>query len=223
MNRKILYMNEALSFGWNAMKSNFWLFVAVLIIAGLIVGIPQTIANRLKDCSSGLSLLFQIVAWIANVIVAIGYINISLKILDNGKAEFKDFFTFKEYFVGYFAGSILYGLIVMAGFLLLIVPGIYWSLKFQFYGYCVIDLKLDPIEALRKSSRITKDVKWRLLGFGIVLGLINLVGAICLLIGLFVTIPITMIAYAYVYRKILSQTESVPTPGVPPPTTAVNQ
>jgi uncharacterized membrane protein len=44
-----------------------------------------------------------------------------------------------------------------------------------------------------------------------------LLGAICLLIGLFATIPTTMVAYAYVYRKLLTETETVqPTENVIP-------
>jgi len=43
--------------------------------------------------------------------------------------------------------------------------------------------------------------------FDLLLGLINLLGAICLLIGLFATIPTTMVATAFVYRKLLAQIE----------------
>jgi len=45
--------------------------------------------------------------------------------------------------------------------------------------------------------------------FNLLLILINLLGAICLLIGLFVTIPTTMVAWAFVYRRLLAQTEIV--------------
>jgi len=40
-----------------------------------------------------------------------------------------------------------------------------------------------------------------------VLGIINLLGLICLGVGLFATIPTTMVAMAFVYRKLLAQTE----------------
>jgi len=45
--------------------------------------------------------------------------------------------------------------------------------------------------------------------FDLLLTLINLLGALCLLIGLFATIPTTMVAIAFVYRKLLAQTEIV--------------
>jgi uncharacterized membrane protein len=33
--------------------------------------------------------------------------------------------------------------------------------------------------------------------------LINVLGAICLLVGLFLTVPLTMLATTFVYRKLL--------------------
>jgi uncharacterized membrane protein len=44
------------------------------------------------------------------------------------------------------------------------------------------------------------------LGFSFLLAFINLAGLICLIIGLFVSVPVTTVAAAYVYRKISAQT-----------------
>ena len=80
--KKEFSIGEAVKYGWNIMKANFWFFVGVLIIAGLIAGIPNAIANRLQQESSGLALLFNIIAGIAKIIVSIGLITIALKFLD---------------------------------------------------------------------------------------------------------------------------------------------
>jgi uncharacterized membrane protein len=212
MTKKEFSMSEAITYGWNTMKANFWFFLGVLIIAGLIAGIPSAIASALQKESHGLSFLFRIIAWIADIIISIGLITIALKFLDNTKAELNDLFSFKPYFWQYLLGSILYGLIVLGGFILLIVPGIIWAIKFQYYGYFIIDKKLDAIEALKKSSALTMTVRWELLGFGVVMFCINIVGAICLLVGLFVTIPTTLLAYTLVFRKLLTQLEAAPAP-----------
>jgi len=209
MTKKDFSIEETLTFGWNTMKANFWFFVGVLIVAGLIFFIPRVIATMLQRESAGLSFLFNIIGWIADIIIAIGLITIALKFLDNKKPEFDDLFSFKPYFWQYLLGSILYGLIVMGGFFLFVIPGIYWAIKFQFFGYFIVDKKLDAIEALRYSSRLTKGVKWHLLGFGIVIWFIELLGLLALIIGLFAAVPIVLVAYAFVYRKLLNQTESI--------------
>ena len=157
-----------------------------------------------------LAFLFNIITGVLRVIISIGMIKIALKFLTDEKPEFMDLFRFQGNFWRMVGGSILYGLIVVAGFILLIVPGIYWAIKFQWYGYLIVDQKLGPINALKKSAKMTKTVKWQLLGFALVIAGINIVGFLCLFIGLFATVPTTLMAYASVYRKLLDQTAGEP-------------
>ena len=208
MTKKDFTISEALSFGWDTMKANLWFFVGILIVAWLITGIPQGIAKGLQEDYSGFALLFNIIQWIAQTIISIGLIKIALKFLAGEKPEFTELFRFQGNFWRFAGSSILYGLIVFGGFLLLIIPGIYWAIKFQFFGYCIVDQKLGPVEALKKSAKITNTVKWKLLGFGLIIAGINILGFLCLLIGLFATVPLTMIACVYVYKKLLDQIES---------------
>jgi uncharacterized membrane protein len=219
MNKKDFTIEEALQYGWKIMKENIWFFVGVLVVAWAITGIPAIIANAVQRDFIGLSILFRIIGFAANIIVSIGLITIALKFLDNQDPRFEDLFSFKPYFWKYLGASILTGLVVWAGLILFIIPGIYWALKFQFYGYFVVDQGCEPVEAMRRSSRITQSVKWKLLGFGIVLAIINFIGFVCLFIGLFVTVPITLLAFSWVYRKLLSQTESIQMPVAAPETT----
>ena len=126
------------------------------------------------------------------------------------KGEFADLFSCFPLFFKFLFSYILYSLIVCGGYVLLIIPGIIWGIKFWFFDYFVIDKWLGPVEALKKSYGITTGVKWNLFVFFLAVIGINLLGALCLLIGLFVTIPTTMVATAFVYRKLLAQTETVP-------------
>ena len=200
---------EAIKYGWDIMKANFWFFVGIIIVAGLIVGIPSNIADHLnKPDPCLLGFVFNIIAGVARAIISIGLIKIALIFLNKEKPEFKELFNFKGSFWRFVGGSILYGLIVVAGFILLVVPGIYWAIKYQWFGYCIVDQKLGPVQALKKSAQMTDTVKWQLLGFGLVMTGINILGFLCLFIGLFATIPTTLLAIAFVYRKLLSQTES---------------
>lgn len=196
---------EAISFGWEKMKKHFWFFVGLLILVFLIQAIPSGISNHFKDEIALLVALIGILAWVLQLIVKMGMIRISLDIVDKDKAEIKTLFSQTNIFFRFLFGSILYGLIVSVGFFLLIVPGIIWAIKYQFFAYLIIDKNLGPIEAIRKSGEITMGSKGKLFWFGLLLGLINIAGAICLLVGLFATVPTTMMAYVYVYRKLLGE------------------
>lgn len=210
MTTKKFSTDEAIRFGWNTMKSNLGFFIGLLIVVGLIYSVPDIILELVTKDAPILSIIIWIVSWILSILVSMGLIKISLRFCDNEKARFSDLFSQYPLFFKYLFGSILYGLIVLAGLILLIIPGIIWGIKFRFYDYFIIDKKLGPIEALKRSSAITKGTKWNLFLFGLLLGLIDVLGFLFLLIGLFATIPTTMVAMAFVYRKLLAQAEITP-------------
>ena len=192
---------EAIRFGWETVKSNFWLFIGVLIVTGLINGVPGAVSDAIDVPL--LVVLIALASFVVNMVVSIGLIRFSLRFCDNEKGKFSDLFAHFNLFFKYFFASILYGLIILGGTMLLVIPGIIWAIKFQFYGYLIVEGS-GPIEALKKSWAITAGSKWNLFLFGLLLGLVNLLGLICLFIGLLVTIPITMVAIASVYRKLLA-------------------
>jgi len=211
--------DQALSFGWQTMKANLVFFIVLLLIMGFINVIPN-MATQLaqKSGSSGhpnLALIsfagiLQLAFAVLGMIMQIGVMKICLKFIDQEKPDYMELFTHYRYFLFFLVGSILYGLIVLGGFLLLIVPGIIWGIKYGFCMYLIIDREMNPIDALKKSAVMTEDVKFELFIFYIILGLFNLLGAMCLLVGLFVTIPTSMVAMAYVYRQLLASAEPAP-------------
>ena len=205
---------EAVRFGWNVMKSNLGFFIGLLIVVILIyiaLTVPQIIAELIREDVPTLSLVLVIalrfLKLVIYLVIQMGFIKIALRFCDNEKAKFEDLFSCFPLFFKYLFGSILYELILIGGMILLVIPGIIWGIKFQFFSYFIVDKGLGPIEALKKSSVITRGTKYNLFLFNLLLVVINLLGALCLLIGLFATIPTTRVAEAFVYRKLLAQTD----------------
>jgi uncharacterized membrane protein len=129
---------------------------------------------------------------------------ITLQFVDNKKPKLKDVYYTKNLF-NYILASIIRTLIIAVGFILFIIPGIIFSIKLQYSQYLIVDKGKDAVDSLKGSWKMTKGVKWNLFLFGLLLGLINILGFLALLVGLFVTVPLTMVANAFVYRKLLSQ------------------
>jgi uncharacterized membrane protein len=198
---------EAIRFGWNTMKNNLGFFIGLLIVAGLITIIPTFLQLATQGDAPGLSFIFAIISGVLQLIIEMGMIKIALKFADNTKAEFGDLFSCLPLFFKYLASSVLYGLITLGGLILLIIPGIIWGIKFYFFGYSIVDQGAGPIEALKRSSAITMGAKWDLFLFGLLIIGINILGLLALVIGLFATIPTSMVAIAFVYRKLLAQAE----------------
>ena len=61
------------------------------------------------------------------------------------------------------------------------------------------------MDTLRRSAEITRGHRWQLFGLAIVLALINLVGLLACGVGLLFTSGITIIAWAYTYRRLSGQ------------------
>ncbi len=200
---------EAIKFGWNIAKRELRFFFGLTVILILVNFIQNVLAKDAKNLSFLFSLAFLILIFLVGLILQLGLIKISLNFVDNKKSRLIDLFTTHRPVFKFLTTSILYGFIVFAGFILLVIPGIIWAVKFQFFSYLIVDKEMGPIEALKKSSQITKGVKLNLLVFSLLLAGINILGVLALGIGLILTIPITMIATAYVYRKLLSQTPGI--------------
>lgn len=193
---------EAIRFGWSKMKVNFWFFVVLLIIVGVVSSLPSMVGNLFRSIPV-IAFLASIAAFVLSIIVQLGLIRVNLEFVDNKKPKYDDLFYYKP-FINYLLASIVYGLIVGIGFLLLIIPGVILALRLQFFTYLLVEKGVGPIESLKKSWEKTKGNTWNLLLFWLLLAGINILGALALGIGLFATVPTTMVATAYVYRKLTS-------------------
>lgn len=92
------------------------------------------------------------------------------------------------------------------GAVLLVVAGLlgslYWGAQFGYYGFGVLEQGLAPIASLRYSAQLTQGLRWPLVGFSVVLALLNLAGLLVCGAGLLVTLPLSAVAYTWVYLQI---------------------
>lgn len=218
MNNAPFTIGDAIRFGWQTLKQNFWFFVLVLIIAGLVSRGPAILVN--KDTAAVPAGLIGLVAIILELLVNLGLNKIALMFHDGTKPTWKELFLQYPLLLKYLGASVLYGLMVMVGLVLLVVPGVYIAIKYAFFGFVMVDKKTGVMDSLKASAKLTNGVKWELFGFGIVMCILNIMGALALMIGLFITIPISLMASVYVYRKLESRLNQVVIASAAPATPA---
>lgn len=199
-------IKESVKKGWELTKKNLVFLIGVVIIVALVNFLPNMISDYLTGSrESSLALLaipVVILSWVLNLLVSLGTIKVSLSVVDNKKTELADLFNGYPLLVNFLVGSILYGLMVVLGLILFIVPGIYLAIKYHFYSYYIVDKKMGAIEAIKASGKITQGVKLHLILFSLALTGLNILGALALGVGLLITVPVSMLAYALVYRKL---------------------
>lgn len=195
-------VSEALSFGWEKVKANFLFLILLMIVSFVGPNLLYMIKGMLGLDSAFYNLAFSLASWILSIIISMGVLKIYLKVVDGQPFKLEDILSTAHLWLKYLIGSLLYGIIIMIGLLLLVVPGIIFAIKYQYLIYLVVDEELGPLEALGKSGRITSGNKFNLFVWGLVMVLVNVVGALAFFVGLFVTIPLTSVASAYIYRKL---------------------
>ena len=139
---------------------------------------------------------------------------VSAKLLQGQTPEFRDFFAGFQFILPLLLLSLVAGLFISIGTILLIIPGVYLAVAYLFASYLVVDRRLDSWPAM-ELSRLTVTPRWfGYFAFLLLLALLNLAGAIALGLGLLVTIPLSFCtvtaAYADLFGFQSDYTQEVP-------------
>ncbi|HOI93549.1 MAG TPA: zinc-ribbon domain-containing protein [Syntrophobacter fumaroxidans] len=200
-------IGEAISFGWQTVKANMGFFVLLTLATIVIEMIPGIFQGIIAGNSILLILIFWVISMVVQGIVTMGYVSICLAFADGRKAGFEQLFSCTPLVLSYVVATIICSLAVGIGFLLLIVPGVIFIIKLMFYTFAIVDKNMGPVESLNASWNMTKDVKMDLLLLLLLLLVINIIGAIPLGLGLLITVPVSSLACAYVYRRLQRRIE----------------
>lgn len=213
-----LSIKECLRFGWNTFKKRPWILVGVLALGVIVEGITSVLEEN-TDPNGVVGIIVLLISLLISMLYALGQTHFFLKAHDNiVEARFKDLWHPKP-FLHFLGTSILLWLFIGLPYLalvflklpdvvlaLLIIPALVVSLVFGFAFYLVIDRDLHALEALKESARITHGHRKQLFLLLLAIIGINIVGLVALVIGLFVSIPVTVLAMIHAYR-VLSGTE----------------
>lgn len=205
MNPHRFAIAEALRFGWRTTLDNLAFFLGLGILYLAINGILHGAVHRVNAFSEGWAFLSGIVALVVGMIMDVGLAVVSLRFADGRRARVADLFIHYPMAPVYFIATLIAALLVVVGLALLIVPGVFLMVLFVFYGYHIVDEGAGAVLSLRRSAATTRGARWRLFLFGLLTVLINVAGFLCLVVGLLLTVPATLLACAYVFRQLQAQ------------------
>lgn len=94
---------------------------------------------------------------------------------------------------------VLMGLLIVGGFFLLVLPGIYLAVAYSFAPYLIVEKNMGVWEALETSRKAITTYWWRYFGLLLIAVLLCIVGTIPLFIGLIWVLPILAIAIGEVF------------------------
>ena len=195
---------ELISQAYNSLSGKWLRVIFPFFIVALIPNLYQPSANYSPP------IYLSFISLFASGPLIYGGSLLALKISRDEDFNFEMIFSGFNYFIKTLLLYISFVLIVIAGFILLIIPGIYFSLKYSMCFFALVenpDLSIG--EALQKSSDLMKEDKWKLFLLYLLYFLIVIAGIITL-IGWLWAFPLIYVSSAkfYEYLKNKQQTKS---------------
>ncbi len=166
--------------GWRLVKADLGIYVLLALVYGLMSGIP----------------------FIKGPLTA-GFHIFCMKKLLGRRAEFADLFTGFNFFVPTLVAWLIISLFVSAGLILCLVGSLVVAAALQFTYLFIVDKRMDFWPAIQSSHAVVKQDYFGFTMFVIALGLLNILGVICCLVGLLVTMPVTIAAVTIAYQEIV--------------------
>jgi uncharacterized membrane protein len=184
---------DAIKFGWETTTGNIGLLVLGWVIFIAIGMMPVFVSD---------SWVVMVVAWVFDLVVWMGLIRMTLRFVDGDKGELADLFSTFPLILKFLVASVAVGVVVMVGFCLFVIPGIYWSIRLYMFPWVLVDKDVGPFEAMRQSWEMTRGSCWNFFLLALLLGAVNILGMIALVIGLLITVPLSIVAIGYAYRRL---------------------
>ncbi len=199
---------EALRFGWETLKAHLGFFLGLMLLILGLNFLPELGRRQTLEAAPLLALVWTLCGYLIQMATQMGLVRISLRLVDGRQPRYGELFEDLANFGRYVAGNLLFLLIILGGLLLLVIPGVIWSIKYQFVPFLIVDRNIGIKKAFQESAGITLGARRELFLFFLLVMGINLLGLMAFVVGLFVTLPATMIAYSFVYRKLLERKKS---------------
>jgi hypothetical protein len=114
---------------------------------------------------------------------------------------------FMENYLHIILANLLVFALVVLGLFALIIPGIIIACRLAFVSYIIMDKKLDPIEAVELSWKLTRGHGWQVFLMGFVSIFIVIFGLILLIVGVFPAIIWINSSFAALYESVLREKE----------------
>lgn len=141
-----------------------------------------------------------IVSQILSIFLSLGLVRIGLNLVSGNEVSVTQLFGEGRRLLPALGASILFGAMLVVGFLLLIVPGIYLLLRYGQFMNAIVDRNMGVMQSLSYSSSITTNNRLNLLVLGLLSIAIVIAGLLALVVGLVFAYPLVWLSWMVAYR-----------------------
>ena len=169
-----------ISEGWALVQADLGSYVLIALLFFLLSGVP----------------------FIQGALIA-GFHIYTIKKLGGRNPEIGDFFKGFNFFLHTLVASLLIGLFTFLGVLALIIPGLVIAAMYKFTYLFIVDKRLEFWPAMQASHNVVRHDYFGFTMFLILAFFVNVLGFLCLVVGLLVTVPVTFAAVTIAYKELV--------------------
>jgi uncharacterized membrane protein len=190
-------IETALSVGWDRTKQ-WW---PVLVFGPAIIMVGNWVIS-FAMIELGLRGLDSLISLFLGAFFGVGLIRMFLSAVRTEEPRLEQLVGGADRMWALLATEILMGLAILAGLILLVIPGLVLACGLAMAPCICVDQKLGPIDSLKASWAMMRESKLKLVGFGLVAWVVMLVGVLALVVGMFVAIAVVYAAGAWIYLRV---------------------
>ncbi len=153
-----------------ALTKKHWPHYARIYLVGFFAVAPCEVARIILDQSQGSEMIVALLGMV-NTVIQIYFMMVisryALRASEDRIIPFKQYFSFDgKTLLTMLGASVLYGLLMVGGLILLILPGLIFIIAYSMYIYLILEKNLGAIDALRQSWRMTRGNRENMFLFG---------------------------------------------------------
>ncbi|MFZ3206429.1 MAG: hypothetical protein WA161_21525 [Pseudomonas sp.] len=205
-------IGELLGEAWQRVKGTkgiiiggFLVFYAVMFVVSLVLGGMLGIFAALNESPTSVMIGELVIGVLASALAypfMAGINMIGIRRAADQPISFNEIFSHFGRTLPLVITAVVMMLLIYLGMFLLIIPGLYLAIAYMLAIPLVVERGLSPWQALEASRKAISQHWFKTFGLFLLLGLITMVSAIPLGIGLVWSIPLFVIAMGVLYRTI---------------------
>lgn len=184
-------IRQSLHHAWDVYRENFGaLFLLTLLTLGSSILFS--------------SIAFFLVSIVFNAFICYIWINYLTHIVDGREINLFSSKILPDWnsFFSFFKTSLLVGIYIILGFILLILPGFYIMARLMPALYVSYEENKGARYSIRKSWQMTRGNSLVILWKSLVLGVFGTIGFVLFFVGGLITYPLSMISFVMLYNEI---------------------
>ena len=140
----------------------------------------------------------------------VGFHIYCIKRLMGRPAEFADLFKGFNFFVPALVASLVIALFTFGASLLCLIPGLVVGAMYKFTYLFIADKRMDFWPAMQASHAVVRNDYFGFTMFLLLMVLVNILGALCCIVGLVISIPVTFAAITVAYQELVGFDPATP-------------